>query len=263
MNRIKEALTRKIGPLPAWAWLSILAGVLLYMRNRTASSTTANTASTDQVAQDQAGQSAIQEYLQGEAAGEQAAGQGGGYNTGDATGSGTSGDQAQAIEDLAQAVSSAITAAQNPTAPPPTTPAGPPSKPSGKGKGHGHGRGGKGRGGKGGRARSDARQVHSAGLLGKARAYGRGRAQGRPRGGIVTVNGRPASAKTAAELGGLERQAHRSSSRHVRQDRPPVRTRTSAAAVARHTTVHHAPARKPAAGRVRAATHAAPKGRKR
>jgi hypothetical protein len=39
VNKIKTTLTRKIGPLPAWAWLAVLGGVLLYMRRKTSAAT--------------------------------------------------------------------------------------------------------------------------------------------------------------------------------------------------------------------------------
>ena len=45
MTRIKEALTRKFGPLPAWAWLLMLFGAVYYYRKHygTAATTTAST----------------------------------------------------------------------------------------------------------------------------------------------------------------------------------------------------------------------------
>lgn len=47
LDRIKSALTRKIGPFPAWGWLTIILVAVYWYRHHTSSTTTAATATTD------------------------------------------------------------------------------------------------------------------------------------------------------------------------------------------------------------------------
>lgn len=112
---IKGALTRKIGPLPAWAWLGILAGVLLFIRSRTASAgTTTSTGSSSST--DTAGQDAIGEYQDGYQQGQADAGSGSSGTAGAGDTSGTGGGSGMDPTDLANAIAAGIAAGEAPAA---------------------------------------------------------------------------------------------------------------------------------------------------
>lgn len=238
MNKFKQALTRKIGPLPAWAWLALLTGVLLYMRSRTASSTAASGSTAATAANDTAAQNALAEYQAGEVQGQTygAGGTGGGYGggygstSGDQTGAASTGDS-QAIEDLAAAVQSAITAGQTSQTSTTTTTTTPTRTHRGKGK-HGKGKGTATQG-KGGHqsgkhtnrsaARSGGRRYRAG--LGKLHAFG-------PRRPRTTPAKHPDAPIKGARLGRRRAPIHHA----------PPRPRTHPAAAHRTTTVRHEPA---------------------
>jgi hypothetical protein len=83
MSKVKDALTRKIGPLPAYAWLGIFAvGLYLYRRNHQSSSTSSATGTaTPNTADVVTGESVYPQYS-GDGSG------GGGYSSGGGSGSG-------------------------------------------------------------------------------------------------------------------------------------------------------------------------------
>lgn len=98
MDRIKQALTRKIGPLPAWGWLTIILVAVYWYRRHTSSTTTAATATTDTTGSTTTPQDPItlqpgeSVYNPNDGSLTTAPGGGGGSGSGDGGSSGGSGD---------------------------------------------------------------------------------------------------------------------------------------------------------------------------
>jgi hypothetical protein len=112
VTRVKEFLTRKVGPLPMWAWLAIFAvGVYIYRKRQaaTASSVPVSAAPTPEAGQVLAPGDSYYDPNTGTLTTAPGGSDGGG---GDGSGGSGGTDPSQSIDDLANAIAAAIAAGE-------------------------------------------------------------------------------------------------------------------------------------------------------
>jgi hypothetical protein len=111
MSNIKDALTRKLGPLPAWAW-ALVAGIAVYWyRNKGLSLTSSSTTTGGSVTPNSPTPQPITTLAPGESAYDPNTGQLLTSPGGDTTGAGAGGtDIGGSLDSLAQAIEDAISA---------------------------------------------------------------------------------------------------------------------------------------------------------